>query len=122
MQSGRHKPATAVLSPLPKPMLRSAQGSRRLRTSITDNAHPVGSRPTGPGGQVIHPRMGCARSNAANRLGCREAQSSMLAERRTEDAQLTEPTGAERLFGYFRDLLPTLHSPARVTSYFRCLI
>ena len=59
----------AVLSPLPRPMLRSAQRSRRLRTSITDNAHPVGPRPTGPGGQVIHPRTGCARSNAANRLG-----------------------------------------------------
>jgi len=98
--------------------LRSAQRSSGLSALINLCMVPASGRTNDFGRRVGQLTIGCARTDAADRLGCPGAQSNLPVVRLTETGQVRAPAESTPSLGYSRGPLPMLFLSARYPNYF----
>jgi len=105
-------------SPLAKAGLRSVQRINGLSAPINLCTVPASGRTSDFDRRVGQLTIGCARTEAADRLGRPGAQSSLPVDRLTETVQMRAQARSKPPLGCRWDLLPMLSSSAGYPSYF----
>ena len=98
--------------------LRSAQRSSGLSALINLCTVPASGRTSDFGRRVGQLTLGCARTEAADRLGCPGAQSNLPVVRLTETVQMRAPVNSRPPRECRQDPLPMLFLSARYPNYF----
>ena len=98
--------------------LRSVQRSSGLSALDSVSTGPASGRTSDFGRRVGHLTLGCARTEAADRLGCPGAQSNLPVVRLTETVQMRTPANSRPPLGCRRDPLPMLFLSAANSTYF----